>query len=432
MLAVLTLLAMVVFAHLSARYLLVHLHRKFLFVTLGEYVLLGVLIGPELPSVVSHVLHLGNTWNPIVDRQVLLQLSPLVSLAIGWAGLLYGMQFDLKKLVNDTEGAFSLASLQSLVTFFVVPAVFMGFMALPASAGLEGTDKVAFFLAATAMVSSPSVVEYVQRTFSANGRHSSLLARSTMLDEIIAILAFGLLFCLHHPSSETNTVLSPTEWFVITAMLGVLMGIVFHFFLDDKADEDSLFLALVGIIVFASGTAYYLDISPLMVNLVLGMVLVNTSRHARDLMLVIRHTHQPMVLVLMIFAGMLWNSLGWQALALSVLYLLGRAASKMMGGWLGAVSISHEIKRNVGRGLLGHGELAIAMAINFRLVYEGPLVEMAFSAVIVSVLLNEVLSVRFLKGLLIDCGEVTSDISSTEPSSPPPSTTLATTETQEI
>lgn len=425
MLAALTFLAVIVFAYLAAHFVLDRLQSRYLFVSGLEYVLLGVLVGPELPDMLAPVVDLGTGARGIIHHEVLRQLAPLVSLAIGWGGLLYGMQFDLRHVVNARDGALSLSFVHFLVT---AGAVWLASHALLATGWLgpvprDSLHLVPMMLAATALVSSPRSVELVTRRFGARGRHTGLLDGSTRLDEILAIFFFGAIFCLFHPQQvDLPRQLAFTEWYVVSLVLGLVMGVVFHVFLGNEEDEDKLFLALVGIVVFASGTAHFLELSPLLVNLVLGMVLANTSRHGNRLLAVIRRTHRPIVLVLLVFAGALWRPVPAAALVLFVVYVAARLAGRFLGGWLGATSVGPELRRDLGRGLVGHGEVAVAMALNLRLVYEGALLDLVFTAVVLSVVLGELFSARFLKGLLIDAGEIeASNLRERTPSGLPPS-----------
>jgi Kef-type K+ transport system membrane component KefB len=410
MLTAITLLALVVAATLLAHFVLGKAQARFLYSTGGEYILLGVLVGPQLPALASAILGEPVAWQGAVDAEVLRQLAPLISLAIGWAGLVYGLQFDLRTMLNSRSGAFTLSAVQAAVTFGMVYAVGRWVLAGTSFLGLEPQQAslAALFLGATAAVSSPAAWELVHRRFPTQGRHSSLLRDGGTIDELVAIFVFGLIFCLFHPMrpSGLERVPTPTEWYVVTVLLGVVMGVVFHFFLGDEDDENHLFLAFTGIIVFASGAAWYLQLSPLLVSLVLGMVLGNTSRHARRVLPVILRTHKPMVLLLLIFAGALWTPVHWPAFVLALLYISVRILGKLTGGWLAALSIGPAVRRDLGRGLLGHGEVAVAMALNLRLVYQGPYVDWVFTAVLVSMVVNELWSARLLKGFLIDAGDI--------------------------
>ncbi|MFH1465303.1 MAG: hypothetical protein ABIO70_13030 [Pseudomonadota bacterium] len=410
MLTVLTLLALVVLATLIAHFVLGRLQARFLYTTGGEYILLGVLVGPQLPALVGAVGGGGVGWQGLMGAEVLRQLGPLVSLAIGWAGLLYGMQFDLRGVLNSKSGAISLSTVQGGVTFALVWGVARWVLSGTSFLGLAPAEasQAALFLGAAAAVSSPAAWDLVNRRFPGQGRHSALLKEGSNLDEILAVAVFGLVFCLYHPSAPAplGRAPTPTEWYVVSVLLGVIMGVVFHFFLGDEDDENHLFLAFTGIIVFASGAAWALHLSPLLVSLVLGIVLSNTSRHARRALPVIRRTHQPMVILLLIFAGALWAPVPWPALVFAVLFVSLRALGKLAGGGLAALSLGPGLRRDLGRGMLGHGEVALAMALNLRLVYQGPFVDWVYTAVLVSLVVNEIWSARLLKGFLIDAGDI--------------------------
>jgi Kef-type K+ transport system membrane component KefB len=410
MLTAITLLALVVAATLLAHFVLGRAQARFLYTTGGEYILLGVLVGPQLPALVQAFTGEPLAWQGLVDAGVLRQLAPLISLAIGWAGLVYGLQFDLRAMLNSRSGAFTLSTVQAAATFALVYIVGRWVLAGTGFLGLDAhqASQAALFLGATAAVSSPAAWELVHRRFPSQGRHSKLLQDGGTIDELVGIFVFGLIFCLYHPAQESGLGRppTPTEWYVVMVLLGLVMGVVFHFFLGEEDDENHLFLAFTGIIVFASGAAWYLHLSPLLVSLVLGMVLGNTSRHARRSLPVIMRTHKPMVLLMLIFAGALWTPVSWPAFVLAVLYICLRSLGKLGGGWLAALSIGPTVRRDLGRGLLGHGEVAVAMALNLRLVYDGPFVDWVFTAVLVSMVLNELWSARLLKGFLIDAGDI--------------------------
>ena len=60
-------------------------------------------------------------------------------------------------------------------------------------------------------------------------------------------------------------------------------------------------------------------------------------------------------------------------------------------------------------GLLAQGKVAIAMALSVQLVYDGLAIDLAYTAVLVSVALHEVIAPRLLRGLLIDASELRED-----------------------
>jgi NhaP-type Na+/H+ or K+/H+ antiporter len=64
------------------------------------------------------------------------------------------------------------------------------------------------------------------------------------------------------------------------------------------------------------------------------------------------------------------------------------------------------LRKDLFRGLLAHGDVTLAMAVSFRLVYEGPAVDMAYSVVLCSIIFNDLLAPRLLRGLLVDEGDL--------------------------
>jgi NhaP-type Na+/H+ or K+/H+ antiporter len=172
----------------------------------------------------------------------------------------------------------------------------------------------------------------------------------------------------------------------------------------DESDN-SRFLALVGIIAFASGGAYFLELSPLAVNLWMGFVLVNFARGGQLLHSTLESTERPMTIVLLIFAGALWTP---SPLIPTVIALAAFIAARTGSKWLASVIAGwgSSLRKDLFRGLLAHGDVTLAMAVSFRLVYEGSAVDIAYSVVLCSIILNDLLAPRLLRGLLVDEGDL--------------------------
>jgi len=144
------------------------------------------------------------------------------------------------------------------------------------------------------------------------------------------------------------------------------------------------------------------------VNLVLGLVLVNvaTPDIAEGIRDVLARTRRPMFLMLLIFAGLLWTPVPWHVWVCAGAYVAVRLGGKRLGGQLASKLMGPGSRSDLGRGLLGHGDLAIAMALNFRLVPEWPLSDLVFTTILVSVVVSELWATRSLRRLLIDTGDI--------------------------
>ena len=180
---------------------------------------------------------------------------------------------------------------------------------------------------------------------------------------------------------------------------------MFSLFLAGDESDNSRFLALVGIIAFASGGAYFLELSPLAVNLSMGFVLVNFARGGQLLHTTLESTERPMAIVLLIFAGALWER---TELVPTLLALGGFLVLRTGAKWLASVIAGWgtSLRKDLFRGLLAHGDVTLAMAVSFRLVYDGEAAKIAYSVVLGSMILNDLMAPRLLRGLLVDEGEI--------------------------
>src|SRR5918994_889345 len=172
--------------------------------------------------------------------------------------------------------------------------------------------------------------EYVVIGFLLGPRVTGLLDASQVQDLTpivsLALVAFGLVLAVVHQGEVAPGVRPPTatEWAVINLAVGVASGVLFHLFLGPRGhlDQGRLFVALAGAIVVASGASYYLNLSPIFTNLVLGVILVNSGGAHRDVARLLLSTERPVYLALLLFAGAAWSSGPVDLLFIAPLFVL--------------------------------------------------------------------------------------------------------------
>ncbi len=392
---VLGFIALAALATVLARLVVERLQRRLLVLAGGEYLLVGALLGA------------GGLGIAVFEE--LTPVLPGIALAAGWVGLQRGFELRLGEMVEMPAGSVRVALVHSVVTGALVAAG--AFMTL--RGGLLGVAPeppmaaaVAGFLAATAAADASAPYDLLTSRYRLEGPLHGVLRRATRLGDVLVILALGAVFCLFHRGGLSGGYsLRPAEWLVITGGLGALLGLVFAGFLAGGGASRDRFLVLIGIVAFASGSAWLLRLDPLSVHLVLGFVLVHATRAAQPLQETLRGVQRPMLLVLLVLAGALWRPVPWESgLAALGGFVVLRLGGKVLGSTLAALGT--DLRPDLFRGLLAHGEVTVAMAVVFRLVYEGPEVDLAYSAVLGSVLLSDPLAPRFLRGLLLDAGEI--------------------------
>lgn len=380
-------------AYVLAHNVVERLQHRFLVVSGLEYLLLGVMLGPFFPAI--------RAFDDLTG------LLPIIALAAGWVGLLRGTDFDFAGLQKVDPVTWRIVFLHHLLPGVVVGFgsfyVFESGLLLESSRHESALSAAA--LACFAAADSAEPFDLLARRYEISGRLAPLLRNGTRLGDIAVILAFGLIFCVFHENAPQATDYSASTWAWLTVVLGGALGFLFSLFLAGDESDNSRFLALVGIIAFASGGAYFLELSPLAVNLCMGLVLVNTARGGQLLHSTLESTERPMTIVLLIFAGALWTP---SPLVPTLIAVVTFVAARTGAKWIASVIAGWgtSLRKDLFRGLLAHGDITLAMAVSFRLVYSGPAVDMAFSVALCSVILNDLVAPRLLRGLLVDEGDL--------------------------
>jgi Kef-type K+ transport system membrane component KefB len=384
------LVLVIVTAYLATHVAYEWIARRFLIISGAEYLLLGILLGPEVSGLFS--------------ADVVRGFAPLTSLALGWVGVLVGMQFYLPVLVRVPGVVYRVAFAESLITLTAVTTASLAVIAWAFSLPVGAAIGPALALGAVACASTPSGIEMAARALRHRGPVVRQLQYATAIDALVGVVALGWLACWLHPAVltawRTPTV---TEWAVITLAVGAVGGALFHLFLGDERQIDRLFVSVAGAVILASGTATYLQVSPLLASLVVGVILVNTSRNREEIGRVLSTAERPLYFVLLIFAGASWRPSAQSAWLLPVVaFLLVRAAAKIWGARIGTWwnGRGEELGYAWGRALIGQGGLAVALALDYLLRGGSVAPNVVFSAAIASVLLTEFAAARLVRSAL--------------------------------
>jgi hypothetical protein len=387
----LILVLVVAASYLAARVAFEWLARRYVIVSGAEYLLLGILLGPQVSRILS--------------PEAVESFAPITSLGLGWMGALIGAQLVLPRMVRTSAVLYRVALVESCLTF----AFTSGLMA----AGLYGLFDIGarsaivagIGLGSVATVSATAGVAVVARQL---GRRSPVVQQlevASATNAVVAILASGLLFAIVHPDPDANVVgrpLTPTEWAVITIAIGVIGGALFHLFVGEERKVDRLFVSLGGAIILVSGAATYLRLSPLLAALCFGFVLANTTRARAQITVALERVERPLYFALLVLAGATWRPSVREWVLPVLLFLLVRIAARIGAARLAARwnGVLPSLGAHWGRGLLGQGGLALAVALSYLYQEDAPLPSLVFTAAVASVLLTDVMSARFVRSLV--------------------------------
>lgn len=364
---------------------------RLLFLSGGELLLLGMALGPR---------GLG-----LVPVEVLDGLDPVIHLAVGWAGLIFGLQFNRRLVGLYRLRRWALSFAQALFTGIV--AACAGLFLVPrvvANADSVLVLRSALLIGICSAVSAPSSIHYFSRVFRIRGRVNRLLKFIVGVDAIPAVVMLGLLASLYHVAAVDGSLwpsLSP--WFFAGAVLGVVLGLCLFGLIELELSRDELLLFVLGMVVLAGGLAHYLRLSALFVTFVMGVTVANTAWKREEVHKITAHAEQPIYLTLMFLAGTTMT-LNVEVVALGLALVAVRLMAKLIANvpWRFMPFEEEAETPLLGLALLSQGGWAVVLAIDWLYVYRSDTARAeglgwVASAVLFGVLANELLSPIFIK-----------------------------------
>ncbi|MGB9665208.1 MAG: hypothetical protein ACPL25_09885 [Ignavibacteria bacterium] len=405
----LLLILIVVFGFLSFHFINQKLQKKLLYLTGLEFLFLGILIGEPFLKFINELFKIR--MPVLLDREGSLQLRPVIAAILGAVGFSVGLQFRIKELFDYKIEHFKLAIndilftiiLMSSISFLLIHNFFQNIL------NLESIIANSLIIGISASTFSQAVLDSIKNKFEVSGDNFNTLQKIPKVNNFIALTFLGLMFAILHVGQTSGISITPIEWFVINIALGLLIGFLFFVFLEREENESKLLIALLGIIIFSSGAAYYMNFSPLFINMLVGFVIGNAFQSREVLNSIFKKLEHPFYVIILIYAGATFRIDNFWLFILGViLYIIIRMIVKYFNGWLSYQSCFDKSKfsSRIGLGLNTQGIIAITMAVNFQQVYDNPLTNTIFAIVIFSTLINEILSTKLSKDLLLDLSEI--------------------------
>lgn len=386
----LALVLLVVGSYLAAHVVFDYLARRLVIVSGAEYLLLGILLGPQLSG--------------LIDDAFLQDIAPASALALGWMGAIVGSRFVLMQLVRIPALVYRVAFAETFITLGVVGGLQFFLLSWLFGLSPERALAPAVALAAFATLSGYHGIEIAARRFRGRGFLVTTLRATTGANAFVAICIFGILLAFGHPpNAALARPITPTEWVVITIAIGLVGGALFHLFLGEETRIDRIFISLGGIIILVSGAATFLRLSPVLAGMFFGTTLINTTSHRHEIRAALSRIERPLYFVLLIFAGASWRPSAQGVWLLPVLlFVLARGLSKFGGARLAARlnDVLPALGPDWGRALLGQGGLIIALAVSYLYQNTLALPNIVFTTAVVSVLLTDLLSGRFAASVM--------------------------------
>jgi len=324
----------------------------------GPLVAVGLVLGPGIGL-------LGPT--------LLGALAPVTALALGWLGAMLGARFEWRYVRRVPREVWLCAAL-SAVSAFVAAALSVALLArLVPALGAAWTPRLpaVLTLAAVAAASGPGAVRLVARTLGLGELVTRRITRVAVLQTAAGTLALTVPLALHRSYAGANAELGWLASLVFAVGGGALVGMAFLSVSRLRPAAD-LGFALVATLLFGAGLGYAADLSPLIVCALAAGLIVNTSTRRRVVREMFADWAHPLTVVVLIVTGAL--------LTLPTAWILGAAALvalvRVAAQW-GAVRLGRAVLRldgvppHAGLATVAQGATALALGVNFFLMYGG-------------------------------------------------------------
>ena len=269
-------------------------------------------------------------------------------------------------------------------------------------------------IAALAAATAPAATIMVMRQYRSDGPVTRMLIPVSALDGVLGVVLFGIVISIARILGKGaglgiwQSVGRPLFEIFGGLALGALFGLALALLGKKAGDSDELLVFTLGMILAATGVAKALALSPLLANIMMGVVLVNLTQNSNRVFFALNQFTPPLYLLLFTLAGSsldLGVFLNMGLLGLG--YILARAIGKLAGAWIGSRGVKAEgvVQEHLGVTLLPQGGLSIALALLVRF-HLPDMSAVVISIILLSVLLYEIIGPFIAKAAIQRAGEI--------------------------
>lgn len=296
-----------------------------------------------------------------------------------------GSEFVISSLKKSGKKIFIITILEVIGAILVV-FLAMLLMAKFAFPHFNSNEKLAFaiILGTMSAATAPAATIMVIKQFRTKGPVTDTILPVAALDDVLGIVAFGIALPIARilaPMDPSNA-LQLTFWNIVKGPVvevfgSILLGLIIGFLLSvvsKKLDpQDEVQVKTVFFILLALGLTTLFNnlntgfsLSPLLVNIMVGATLANLRKHSERNFRVINNFIPIFYILFFAIAGATLDLKVLTTVGLiGVVYVIARAAGKIIGTYSGAVISKAEpqVRKYLGFALLPQGGISIGLSL---------------------------------------------------------------------
>ncbi len=335
----------------------------------------------------------------VLDAETLKMLETFLIFGLSWIGFLFGLQFEFRQLKNLPKFYFSITAVQAFVTFSAVTAamylIIDKFVSLPESI----LFMAAITLGSTASCTAQSALAIVSRNYWFKNRTLlGLMRYISSVDGLFALCFFAVALCIIPGGDvEKFNFIKSIKWLLISATTALVPAVVLILLSRTRFTQQEYLVFLIGTIMFCGGLFYKIHHSPLVAGLICGIITANFCPHRIRALSVVIHAEKSIYIILLLMLGAAWQFSMDYSLVIAGIYFFVRTSGKLIGTFAATRIFKPEytVPAGLGLGLISEGGLAVAIIINFKLLYPS-FSDFLITILILSLFINELLSPKLI------------------------------------
>lgn len=320
----------------------------------------------KLPNVTGYLiagLIIGPYCFKLVPLNLVTQFELISEMALAFIAFSIGSEFKISYLRRIGMTPIVIAIFEALTATFVVTLVLILF-------GVE--TELSLLLGAIAAATAPAATIMVVRQYRAKGPVTETLLSVVALDDAVALMAFGfavaIVNALKNPgeASIIMSIVSPFIEIIASVLLGFLLGVLFNIPLRYFKKDSNRLIITVGFVFLGTSLATMFNLSPLLLCMCMGAMLVNVSNSGESILKLVDGVTSPIFLMFFVVSGMELNiTVLPQVGLIGILYIICRVIGKVFGAYIGAVIMKapETVRKYIGFTLIPQAGVAIGLSL---------------------------------------------------------------------
>jgi len=331
--------------------------RRAKFPMVTAYLLLGIVIGPNLLN--------------LIPEQILGASGLFSNIVLGMIAFTLGQNFSFGNLRKLGKSVFFI-SIGEVIGSWALVTFTLHFI-------LKQPLYLSLLFGAIAPATAPAAIVMVIREYRAKGPLTNMILGVVAIDDAWGLILFAVSLAIsrsiffHTASFLPFLVILKALLEVGGAfVLGGIMGWLFSYFSRFARTQDELLIFILGFILSTIGLAIYFNFSVLLACMFLGAVISNIKPAGSKFFNIVKMVDPPIYLIFFVLTGASLELFSLRNLGIiGGVYLVMRPLGEWIGAYLGAiVSGSSRLVRNyLGFALVPQAGVALGMALLCKSIF---------------------------------------------------------------